>query len=30
MLLRQGVYLYEYMNQLEKFNETSLPKKEHF
>ena len=28
MLLRKGVYPYEYMDEWEKFNETSLPKKE--
>ena len=28
--LRKEVYPYEYMNDWEKFNETSLPKKEHF
>ena len=30
MLLQKGVYLYEYMDDSEKFNETSLPKKEGF
>ena len=30
MLLRKGVYLYEYMDEWEKFNETSLPEKEDF
>ena len=30
LLLRKGVYPYEYMNDLEKFNETTLPKKEKF
>ena len=25
LFLRKGVYLYEYMDDLEKFNETSLP-----
>ena len=30
MLLRKGVYHYEYMDDLEKFNETSLPEKEDF
>ena len=27
-MLRKGVYPYEYMDEWEKFNETSLPKKE--
>ena len=30
LLLKKGVYLYEYMNDWEKFNETTLPKKEKF
>ena len=30
MLLRKGVYPYEYMGSWEKFNETSLPDKEAF
>ena len=30
MLLRKGVYSYEYMDSLEKFNETTLPPKEAF
>ena len=30
MLLRKGVYLYEYMDSWERFNETSLPPKESF
>ena len=30
MLLRKGVYHYEYMNEWEWFNETSLPEKEEF
>ena len=30
MLLRKGVYPYEYMDDWEKFNETTLPKKEEF
>ena len=30
MLLRKGVYPYEYMDNWEKFNETSLPNKEYF
>ena len=30
MLLRKGVYPYEYMDSWEKFNETSLPDKEAF
>ena len=29
-MLRKGVYHYEYMDDLEKFNETSLPEKEDF
>ena len=29
-LLRKGVYPYEYMDEWEKFNETSLPEKEEF
>ena len=29
-MLRKGVYLYEYMDSWEKFNETSLPIKEDF
>ena len=29
-LQRKGVYSYEYMNDWEKFNETSLPEKEGF
>ena len=29
-LLRKGVYPYEYMDDLEKFHEASLPKKEDF
>ena len=28
LLLRKGVYPYEYMGDLEKFNETKLPEKE--
>ena len=28
LYLRKGVYPYEYMNDWEKFNETTLPKKE--
>ena len=28
--LRKGVYPYEYMNDWERFNETSLPEKEAF
>ena len=28
LLLRKGVYPYEYMGDWEKFNETSLPEKE--
>ena len=27
LLLRKGVYLYEYMDEWEKFNEASLPEK---
>ena len=30
MLLRKGVYPYEYMNGSDKFNETSIPSKEPF
>ena len=30
MLLRKGVYPYEYMDNWERFDETSLPKKESF
>ena len=30
LLLQNGVYLYEYMDNREKFSETSLPKKEGF
>ena len=30
LLLREGVYLYEYMDDWEKFNKKSLPKKEDF
>ena len=30
LLLRKGTYPYEYMNDWEKFNETSLLKKEYF
>ena len=30
MLLRTGVYPYEYMDDWEKFNETTLPEKEEF
>ena len=30
MLLRKGVYLYEYMDDWEKFNERTLPEKEEF
>ena len=29
-MLRKGVYLYEYMDEWEKFNETSLPEKYEF
>ena len=29
-MLRKGVYLYECMDDWEKFNEISLPEKEHF
>ena len=30
LLLRKAVYLYEYMDNWEKFNEISLPEKEKF
>ena len=30
LFLREGVYPYEYMDELEKFNETILPEKEEF
>ena len=30
MLLRKGVYYYEYKDNWEKFNETALPEKEEF
>ena len=30
MLLRKHVYLYEYMDEWEKFNKTSLPEKDDF
>ena len=30
LLLRKGVYPYEYMDNWERFNETSLPSKESF
>ena len=30
MLLRKGVYPYEYMDDWEKFNETTLPEKKEF
>ena len=30
MFLRKGVYLYEYMDSWEKFNETVLPPKKDF
>ena len=30
LLLRKGVYPYEYMDDWEKFNETTLPEKEDF
>ena len=30
LLLRKGVYPYEYMDNWERFNETSLPNKESF
>ena len=29
-MLRKGLYPYQYMDEREKFNETSLPKKEEF
>ena len=30
MLLRKGVYSYDYMGEWEKFNKTKLPEKEEF
>ena len=30
LLLQKGVYLYEYMHDWDKFDETSLPEKEDF
>ena len=30
LLLQKGVYPYQYIDDLEKFNETSLPEKEDF
>ena len=30
LMLRKGVYLYEYMDRWERFNETSLPPKKYF
>ena len=30
MLLREGVYTYEYVDDWEKFNETTLPEKEEY
>ena len=30
LLLRKGIYMYEYMNSFERFNETNLPPKENF
>ena len=30
LLLRKGIYLYEYMDDWEKYNETSLPEKDDF
>ena len=30
LLIRKGVYLYEYMDDSEKFNETTLPEKKEF
>ena len=30
MLLRKGIYPYEYIDSLERFNETSFPEKEAF
>ena len=30
LLLRKGIYSYDYMDEWEKFNETSLPEKEEF
>ena len=30
MLLRKGVFLYEYLDDSEKFNETTLPEKDEF
>ena len=30
LLLQKGLYLYEYMDSWERFNETSLPEKKYF
>ena len=30
MMLREGIYPYEYMDSWERFNETSLPDKKYF
>ena len=30
LLCKKGIYCYDYMNSMERFNETSLPSKEHF
>ena len=30
LLSRKGIYCYDYMNSMERFDETSLPSKEHF
>ena len=30
LLTKKGIYGYDYMNSMERFDETSLPHKEHF
>ena len=30
LLSKKGIYCYDYMNSMERFDETSLPSKEHF